>query len=578
MPTATIAPAPSVSTERFILAAAGIFYTAAAFMPWGWPSVDGYPAIERYIDPQFLGGDFYTNTTGAYNVDTLLAASLGSLQKATGLQYDAVLAALNLVRCLVWPFVLFQFFRALADDRCIALVGALIGAGALYALPNLLAWGWLWGDPSTAMFAVVFIAGAWALFLDRRPSLAMLLFSAALLIHPLMAVHGGIFTALIFFVDYSRDEKWRALRSPAAWLSIILFGGLFAAHYVLLGATPDEELPVDAYTHILAYVRHPTDFIPSLFSQSDWIAGILGSAIAVAIVWKMRAEFSRWPLVAGGLVSYAAICLCGYLFVELYPVRFFVKLIPFRYVIVGAPLMLFAYATLLAAELRDGRKTSFIFLAGLFFAYPVAERFGAVSLVVLALIAAWVAIRIATARPAIRPIDGLLLRFLPAGKVLTVIAAALLVLSPAALYARRHQLVIPRAENQHRLYAWAARETPVNAVFLVDQNGRKRFSHAIDPQRMRLVGRRAVAASKDFPFLDKDITPWNERWQGALGGGAPGFVSRADAATLADIAARFGVDFVVRDAPLGEDARFSLVREFAPEKGAGEIYVYAVVH
>lgn len=578
MPIEPTAPVSNVSVERLILAVAGIFYTAATFVPWGWPSVDGYPAIERYIDPDFLGGDFYTNTTSAYNVDTLLAASLGSLQKVAGVHYDVVLAALNLLRCLVWPFVLFQFFRALAADRRTALIGALIGAGSLYALPNLFAWGWLWGDPSTAMFAVVFITGAWALFLDRRPALSMLLFSAALLIHPLMAVHGGIFTALIFFVDYSREEKWQALRSPAAWLSVILFAGLFAAQYVLLEAAPDEELPVKAYTHILAYVRHPTDFIPSLFPLNDWVAGVLGSATAIAILWKMRADFAKWRLVVSGLVSYAAICLCGYLFVELYPVRFFVELIPFRYVIVGAPLMLFAYAILLAAELRDGRMASFAFLTGLFFAYPVAERLGPVSLVILGLIAAWVLVRMATARPAIRPVDGLLSRLLPAGKVLTVIAAALLILSPAALYVRRHQLVIPRAENQHPLYAWAARQTPTDAVFLVDQNGRRGFSQAIDPQRMQLVGRRAVAASKDFPFLDKDITPWNKRWQTALGGGAPGFVSRADAATLADIAARFSVDYVVRDAPLGDDPRFRLAQAFAPDHGAGEIYVYAVVH
>lgn len=558
--------------ELIVLAITGLFYCTGAYAPWGWPSVDGYPAIERFIDPSFLTNDFYTNTTTAYNVDTLLAASLGFLQKATGFHYDVVLAALNLLRCAVWPFVLFQFFRALSGDRRLALIGALLGAGSLFAVPNLFAWGWLWGDPSTAMFAVVFITGGWALFLDRRPALSMLLFSAALLIHPLMAVHGGIFTALIYFVDYSRDEKVAALKSPAAWLSTLLFVCVFLAQYLFLSATPDERLPTMAYTHILAFVRHPTDFIPSLFSASDWISGILGSASAALILWKMKEGFPRWKLTVAGLVSYAIVCVCGYLFVEIHPVRFFVELIPFRYVIVGAPLMLYAFSVFAASEFRDGRWAAFLALAALFFLATPASRLGDALTLVAALIAAWIAWRLFTRRPAIAADAAFELRASPQA-LLFALSMMLLALSPAALYARRSELVIPRISNQHEFYGWANGNTPAESVFLVDQNGAGGYLRAIDPQRLRLVARRAVVASKDFPFLDQDISPWNERWQAALGGGVPHFVSKADADTLLRIADRFPFDYVVRDRPLA-DARFTLAASFEPSFGVGAVYVY----
>lgn len=559
--------------ELPILAVAGVFYAAGAFTPWGWPSVDGYPAIERFIDPSFLTHDFYTNTTTAYNVDTLLAAALGAAQKATGVHYDVILAMLNLVRCLLWPAVFFQFLRALSGDRRLALIGALIGAGSLFAIPNLFAWGWLWGDPSTAMFALLFVTGGWTLFLDRRPAAAMLLYSAALLIHPLMAVHGGVFVALIFFVDYTRAEKIAALKSPAAWLAGLIFAGLFLAQYLMLGATPDERLPTDAYTRILAYIRHPTDFIPSLFSAADWIAGIVGSAAALLIFWKMRGAFLRWKLVAAGIASYFVICFCGWLFVEIHPVRFFVELIPFRYVIVGAPLMLYVIATFAAAEFRDGRWTAFLIFAALFFAATPAARRGDALVVVSAMIALWIFYRLMSGRGAIGAADALIARRLAPSAILTALALCLLVLSPAALYLRRGELTIPRADNQHALYRWALEETGADAIFLADQNGAPAFSHAIDPQRLRLVARRAVVASKDFPFLDHDIAPWNDRWQAALGGGAPRFVSKSDGDALAGIAAKFPYDYVVRDAPL-DDPRFTLARAFAPEKGAGEVFVY----
>lgn len=567
---------PALGERRFetlLLAAAGVFYAAAAYLPWGWPSADGYPAVERYIDHGFLPDDFYTNTTTVYNVDTLLSAALKAAQEATGVRYDVIMAALNIVRCFAFPFVLFGFFRALSGDRRIAAVGALLGAASLYALPNLFAWGWLWGDPSPAMFALLFITGGWTYFLRRQPAMAMAAFSLAVMIHPLMAVHGGLFAALIFFFDYSSEEKVAALRSPAAWLAGLLFGGLFAFQYLLLGGTPDDRLPVDVYTRILAWVRHPADFLPSRFPAADWIAGIASSAAAALIVWKMRGEFHRPRLMIAGLASYFAVCITGWLLVEVYPVRFFVELIPFRYVIVGAPLMLFAYAVFAAAEMRDGRWASFAVVALVFLAATPATRIQSAQAIPSLILAAWIALRVLTNRPAAAPIDSAAASRVTPRTAMAALAALIAVLSPVALYARRHELVIPRAENQHPLYAWAKSETPPDAIFLVDQNGDYSFSRAIDPQRMRLVGRRAVAASKDFPFLDHDMVPWNDRWGTALGGGAHRFVSAADADTLVSVAATVPFDYVVRDEPL-DDPRFALAASFGPAKGAPQTFVY----
>jgi hypothetical protein len=561
-------------TETMALAAAGLFYAAAAFLPWGWPSVDGYPAVERYIDHGFLAADFYTNTTTAYNVDTQLAAALKSLQAATGVRYDVIMAAANLARCLIFPLILFNFFRAMSGDRRTALVGAVLGAGSLYALPNLFAWGWLWGDPSTAMFAVLFILAGWTYFLERRPEVAMATFTVALLIHPLMVVHGGVFAALIFFFDYSTDEKIAALKSPGAWLAGLIFVAIFVLQYLLLSGTADTRLPTDVYTHILAAVRHPTDFLPSRFSLDDWAEGIFAAAAAIIIVAKMPAAFARRRLVIAGLVSYFVICLCGWLFVEAYPVRFFVELIPFRYDIVGAPLMLLVYAVFAADDLKAGRFGAFAVIAAIFLVMTPATRIAHAQLAVSAALFFWVLLRFFTGAGRLRAIDDFAAARLSPKASILLMAGLLAALSPAAAYVRRHELVIPRAENQHPLYAWARQSTPEGAVFLVDQNGAYRFSMAIDPQRLRLVGRRAVVASKDFPFLDADMVPWNERWQTALGGGAPGFVSKADADALARIAAEFPFDYVVRDAPL-DDARFPLAQKFAPAKGAAEIYVYA---
>src|SRR5262245_22356476 len=94
-----------------LLVACGLCYAAMSYVPWGWPAVDAYPAIERYLDPTFLTHDFYTNTTARYGVDTNQAIVLGTLQRYFGFHYTKVLAALNLFRCLVFPALVYWFFR-----------------------------------------------------------------------------------------------------------------------------------------------------------------------------------------------------------------------------------------------------------------------------------------------------------------------------------------------------------------------------------------------------------------------------------------------------------------------------------
>lgn len=556
-----------------VLLAAGIFYAAGAYVPWGWPSVDGYPAIERYIDPQFLRADFYTNTSAGYTVDTILAICLGWVQSTLGVKYDVMLAALNLIRMIVWPFALFRFFLALGGDRRAALIGVLLGSASLFSLPNLFAWGWLWGDPSTALFSILFIVMGWTEFLSRRAPAGLALFTLALVIHPLMAVHGGIFAALIFFFDYSRDEKIRVLKEPLAWAAGAVFAGVFLFQYLLLGGAPDQQLPARDYAEILAWTRHPTDYLPSKFSTADIIAGFSASATGALIFLCLRGRLKRSRLMLSALASYAVLCLLGWIFVEIVPIRFFVELIPFRYVIVGAPIILFLYGAMAAEDLSEKRWTAFAVMAAAFGAAGVLARTEAANAALSVGLLLWAAFRVLIRRIEFRPVDDLIGKLFTEKRLLAAIAIGLIAIAPAVVWKRRHELVIPRMANQHAFYEWASAETATDAVFLIDQYGAGAFSNALDPQRVRLVARRAVVASKDFPFLDRDMIEWNDRWRAALGGGAPRFVSKASPDALEEIATSYPYDYVVRDAPL-DDARFEIVNAFAPDGGVREVFVY----
>lgn len=561
--------------ERIALAACGLFFTAAIFTPWDWPSVDGFPAIERFLDPTFLSHDFYTNTTSGYSVDSFIAWLFGGLQKATGISYVVWMAVFNLVRCLTWPLCLFIFFHALSRDRLTALSGVVLGTASMFAFPNLPAWAWLWGDPSTAMFAVSLIVLAWAAFLNRSGWSAMLWMALAALFHPLMVVHGGVFIALIYFVDYSRKEKLAALFSPANIICGAVFALVFIAQYVLLSSGSDEKIAADTYTHIIANERHPGDFLPSLFGLRAWLEAGLAVLGTGLILWWRRDLFAHWKLVVAGIAAYLVIGLCGYLFVEVWPVRFFVELIPFRNVIMGAPLILFVLARLSGQVLAEGRVAWFLGLLLIFFLFNRVDDPGLVSSGLAALVFAWTLATLLGLARWFTWADRLVPSRMTSTGLVVASALALAVLAVPAGAARWDEMQAPTRTNQHPVYAWMEAETPPDAMVLVDQYASGHYGWQVDPQRMRLIGRRAVVASKDFPFLDRDIEPWYERWSLALDHGRYDYINKADTERLDTIAATFAFDYVVRDRVLENGAdHYRLVAELHPDALQPAAYVY----
>lgn len=552
---------PTSRQTTLMLAACALFYFAISFDAWGWPALDGYPAIERWLDPGFLISDFYTGTTAKFGVDTPQAAFLGAVTRLTGLRYDVTLAVLTALRHLAWPFVLFGFLKAWSGDRTAALAGVALGTLSAFALPKMLGWAWLWGDASTAMFALLAAVIGWTMMLRRRPFGAFALLALACLIQPLVSVHAAIMVAAIFLIDYAPAERRAVLRSPAAWAAAMLFVGVFAAQYLLLTPPAGTRLPTAEYLHILAYERHPGDFLPSRFHARDLVAVALGTAAVAWMAALCWAQLRRRPLLLGVLGVYALICVAGWLLVEVVPVRPVIDLIPYRTVILAAPLYLMIIGVFAAAAVRRGQLLPLALLALAYgLAGPVGARLGLgpvpAALVLLAAPAA------ARAPLKVR---------LPSA-VWTLAALGLALAALPAGWLRRDAMTIPTAATSHPLYGWAARATPAEARFLVEQfSSDAAYSRAISPQAMRLIGRRAVVASRDYPFAEADIRPWYETWVVALDHGRVDRVESAGVTELAAICRALPYDYVVRARPLpGAEPEVS----FPPWRGVPAISVY----
>jgi hypothetical protein len=297
-----------------------------------------------------------------------------------------------------------------------------------------------------------------------------------------------------------------------------------------------------------------------------------------------RAEIPRFRLVVATLGVYAALCLSGYLFVELEPVRFFVQLIPFRTASLGAPMMLYVLSCFAAGQLERRRFAVFIVIFGLFvLASPYAARVAGshgtiVTIGAPALLLAVVALALARPRSLTGALDATVGRLLAGPRLALGLSVALVLLGIASGHARPDAFTLPRLDNQHPLYAWVESHTPPRSTFYVDQfSADGAFSREVNPQKMRLVGRRAVVASRDFPFLDRDMRPWFERWKVALHRQERDRVSRADLAALEAVKRRFPFEYVVRRFPLPHDPKIRREVEFHKRDGVRDVFVYRLL-
>jgi len=557
--------------RQLLILSCGLCYLAQSFIAWGWPAIDGYLAIERWLDPTFLPADFYTGTTDGFGVDTWQAVVFGSIQRWTGIHYAVQIAILTALRHLLWPWVLYRFFKALLQDEAAALTGVVLGVLAEFTLPKTLCWSWLWGDGSPAMMAVFVMTIAWTEILRQRAWLGFLLLGVATVLQPLVGVHGALFAAVIFLFGYSRAELIVALSKPVNYLGGFAFLGIFLWQYLALSPPAADRLPVADYARILVWERHPGDFLVTRTATGIWLAWALGMAavgVMAAHVWR---RMQRKAVIAAGIAAYAAICVMGYLFVELKPERMVIDLIPFRTVAFGAPLMLAIIGWFGADMMRSGRWTA---AAGMTVASSLAgyygQRLGFPLAGASALLLGSAVLGVLPRRdPLARDDDA----------IMVVWKFAILVLLVAAVpagFARLEFARIPDQANQHPVYAWAAHSTLPNARFLVEQMPSDgHYASVISPQIMRLVGRRAVVASRDYPFRDSDARPWLVTWAVALDHGRADRVERASTEELRAICTRLPYDYVVRRTPLPA-GELRQAASFANTAGIGRLYVYEV--
>lgn len=315
-----------------------------SFLGQGTNQISQLPIVLRALDPGYLSNDWYVNQMDGFSARQVFALVVSGLAKVIGLSYAYLFLqwSSGVMVGLVTFFVTRAVFRG---DRVACLLASLL---VLVLNPFVL------GSP----FSLVTVRGglvplslAQPLFLLAlvfalcdRPVLCGLLAATAALFQPLAGTIVGLFclvTLLLLEFSgirrstglYGRTRAMRLIRIAAGFGPIALVAAMWAVKH-------QSQISDESLINIIAYVRNPHHFLPSVFGLGSYLKAVtflFGFAL-VLDTWRQTGMTGmplepdrrlRFVLVYSALLL--VLCLAGYVFVELVPVKEIVVLQAFRH-------------------------------------------------------------------------------------------------------------------------------------------------------------------------------------------------------------------------------------------------------
>lgn len=316
-----------------------IIFAALVVTIWGYQfgmmdHLEFMPILARVKDPTYIANDFFLNATEkGFDPRYYFSLLVLLLNKALPLPYIYFLLTLFCNICIAWAsFAAARFFfdwnswagliavLMVMSVRTVTL-GSVAEVHAVYLTPNILAF-------SLILLAIV---SAMRLYWYR----CGLLLGAASLFHPLAGPECGLIIFSVGFLQNILLHGIKTSRYTAIWQGFLLFiiPAVISIFPYFWGK--EEHISDSDFFNIYAYFRNPHHIIPSFFLNAEEIKNglyLLALCLLSWIAW-FRIEPKQRD-VQGALflyiLAFLALALAGYIFVEVYPIRFFATAQTFR--------------------------------------------------------------------------------------------------------------------------------------------------------------------------------------------------------------------------------------------------------
>ena len=420
--------------------------------------------FERWNDPNYLQGDFITDSMSARNPRWVMGGIVWSICKLMGWHWTQAFLALKIATTLLIPPLMFLFVRNamtnLGDNQIKQSLGSLLAflAIAFILLSRQIQLLTMLGDylqielrANAHSVAVLIALSASATVFAGYRSIGYLIFACATFCHP--TVGAILFTAHALF-----DPKLWNLKSLVIALGVTVllpFVGL------LLAFASSQPIPTQEFIDIYIKSRLPHHY--NLLAQSRTKLTIIGLGFLTLWWYIGKALRPKFPNAALSAKALSALFV-----IAIFSQWFFVHVLPLKPVAIVGPMRICAFLYLLTAP-----------LVGLALLQKLEHsiKFNSSS---------W-------AKP------------LPTLVPLVFVAG----LSALAWSIGEKEPIQNRFEKDQSLYTWIQTSTAPDAVFatFVDDLA----------EELPLIGKRAVFVSQVFPFREEFYPEYKKRWNALFG-------------------------------------------------------------
>ena len=540
---------------------------------WRYPLIDGFPLVERMLDSQFNPKDFFTNTFSDYSPRLYIATFFLTGSQLFSVDYTEFVAVANIIRIFVTFIALYYLYLGWSKDYKVSLVALYLSAISFLSMPKMVAWWPLTYDITGSSLAACFLMIAWSLVVYRRLFIAYIAIALAILIHPVVGVHGLIIAGLIFYAANGVDGLAGEFKKLSTYVAIALVIGVFLANYIPYANSLDGfKLPSDRFVEINALFKHAHHYLPTHFDWQNWLAFALFSVFFGYMWIKVKDRITVNKTISTMVVYSVLMMILGWVFVELFPIRAAVTFIPYRAFPILIPVFILVTAIFCVERLKNGDYISVVLIHFIFIPFKkigltwkLFPDFHSAFLPTLVMLLAFGFILINDKNnKSLETINNWLSFFISRFFYKTVFS----VLSVLVVFSIiRFEFNIPSLSTQPGIYSWLNANATNDDVIVAELN-------AANNQKIRLLSKRAVVVSKDFPFLEKYYEEWYERYVDVYidQKKARGNVDNKSADELNKLLDKYGATILLRTKALENASHFSLLGTVGGEKATVLVY------
>lgn len=560
----------------FISLATAIYYQIA----WGPSMTDSFPAVERLLDPKFITNDFYTNTFKDFSARYYVSKFyiLGGLLFNT--HYTTFIAYANIFRILITTLLVYFFYLILTENRQVAFIGTFLGSFTFFLFPKTVGWVFMTQELSGQNISLLFNMLALIFILKNKFNWSFIPFSISFLFHPVVAFHGICVGLVIFFSKYGRSGLKNTLKDYKLYLFFIYFLVFVLMWYIPLKEVMKGVISLSAqeYTQILGYFRHPHHYIPSQFGLFGWVIFISYFISLVYMIFVLRKSYSQFSIIVNLLLYLCLMMIVGYVFVEIYPIKIVVTLIPYRSLWIFPLIYMGIYGLYIFKKLENRDNLSFLLLHVpiiLFFIssnYPtlLKYKFTLIFCVLIYLYAAVNDFKVLNNKT-INNINVYLSKNLfEKYSLQKIYTGPILIYLFISLY--HFNIQIPNInDSQNLIYKWIQNNTFEQSIIVSEPTS------GIDNSLIRLVARRAVVVSGDFPFVEKYYKEWHQRSKDVYGNNInipEGNVDDMSEDNLKLLFDNYKANFLIRTKKIDDSKFFNMVSKITNNNIVVYLYEY----